>query len=269
MVRVLRWFGLVMSSLFALGGVLAIAAALTREGKNQGPAITIGAMLLFVGLGGIIVLQLQVRSVRKAHERIRGTMTAIAGGAFDAPARVGEGYDGAWLIGPFGALSTAYDGANFTVAEGTARGARVTIASHPSVVGRQMFETCHVYSYVAVDAPGAVGPFRLDEQAGGTKLIASIAGARDVEVGDPVFDRTFLVDADQAVATRILDAGLRARLVSLRGQVPLVSQDFGAGRMALALNAGNLVIRWPGELSLDFAVALRDLLLDLRARFTA
>jgi hypothetical protein len=238
-----------------------------RQRPGAGAAYGMGAVLIVMGGFTIAILLIQARSLRQAQERVHRTIVDVAARAFDAPPRVVDGYDGAWLIGPLGGMSTLYDGKNFTMAEGTARGARLIVASHPSVAGRQMFEQCHVYSYVAVDAPGVSTPFRLSEQAAGTKFIASVVGSRDVEIGDPAFDQTFLIDSDAAFAARVLDPGLRARLIALRAQVRLVSQDFGAGRMTLALNGGSLVLRWPGELSVDFTIGLRDLLLDLRARF--
>ncbi|HVY48798.1 MAG TPA: hypothetical protein VHB21_23075 [Minicystis sp.] len=267
--RVGRYVGWVFGAIFGGFGLFMLTLAVLGLGKKPDLLWAPGAVFALVGLSLIGAIEFQVSRLRAARRAVHATVAAVAERLFDTPARVTDGYDGSALMGPFGAWSTSFDGANFTAAEGTSKGAKLLVASHPSVVGRQMFELYHVYSYVIVDVPGVWTTFMLTEQDGATKLFSKLGGGRDVEVGDAAFDQAFIVDADPDVAARVLDPSIRERLMRLRGQVASVSQDWGAGRMSVGLGARGLGIRWPGELSVAFAEALRDLLLDMRARLLA
>jgi hypothetical protein len=234
-----------------------------RRGPLLGIAVFNGALAI-IAYG---VFQVQFRAVRKATERVRASMGAIAGKLFDAPVPVLDRYDGSELIGPWGGMSRGLDGDTWSAAEGDWKGARLLVASHPSVVGRQMFEMYHVYSYVVVDVPGVKQPFTVTEEAGAFgNLFTGASNAPKVEFEDPAFEKAWLVHSEPGFAKRVLDGSVRLRLLELREQVKNVSQDFAQGRMSLRLDSRGLIVRWPGELNAHFAGFMRDLLMDLRGK---
>ncbi len=175
-------------------------------------------------------------------------------------------FDGTPLLGGMGDMIRFIDGANWPAVRGTFHGAQLLVASHASVAGRQMMEMYHVYSYVAVDLAGFAGTFTLLERSAMMKFL--LPGARDVKIGDPAFEGSWVVDADEALAHRVLTPTIRARLVDLRSKVSSVSVDFAQGRMSVYVTPVGLTVRWPGELSVELAAFMRDLLLDMRAGLT-
>ncbi len=255
----------VVFGLFTLAG--AVTAAMNWHRGPSALIIFIVPLVLLVASVG--AFQLQFRLMRKHGERVRAAMDAIAAKVFDAPAAVRPGYDMTVTSGAMGAAASAMEVDTGFTADGRCRGARVSVASHASTLGRQVGEFVHVYSHVVVDMQGYAERFHLTKQGAGS-MIARAAGMKhDVKVGDAAFDQAWNIDADEDVAREALAPSVRARLMELRARVGAVSQDFGVGTMSVILTPHGLAIRWPGPIDPALAVFMRDLLLDMRERILA
>jgi hypothetical protein len=200
-----------------------------------------------------------------------GNIEAVAKELFDTPGAIRPGYD---LSVTAGAAVAAFAGSfesdvGFTT-DGTYRGARVSIASHASVMGRQMGEFHHTYSHVVVDVLGMTKKFRLAREGVGAKLARATGIAKDAEIGEEAFDKTFTIDVDDAaLAKSVLDESIQRRIMDLQSKVGLVSIDSGVGGMSILLTNQGLALRWPGDITPELARFIRDLLLDMRQRLLA
>src|SRR5439155_1086504 len=153
--------------------------------------------------------------------------------------------------------------------DGKCGGVRVSVASHASTLGRQFGEFSHIYSYVCVDMLGLATRFNLTKQGAGSLIGRATGMMKDANIGDAGFDGMWNVDADEALAREVLDESIRKRLIDLRGMVGQVSQDFSVGTMSIVLTHHGLALRWPGEMTVELASYIRDLLTDMRTRMLA
>ena len=232
-------------------------------------------------LGGIVPLVMaaafywlferQIRSYAQAGAAVKASIEACAKSVFDAPGPVTEAYDLHATTTSALVAGFAYEATNnaaFTT-EGTFRDARVSVASHVSVMGRQLGEFHHTYSHVLVDMLGLNRPFKLSREGAAAKLAKAVGGMTDATVGEEDFDKTFIVGTDPAFAKAVLDESIRKRLLHMQSQVKNVSIDSGVGCMTLVLTKKGLALRWPGEMTPELAIFTRDLLLDMRANMLA
>jgi hypothetical protein len=167
------------------------------------------------------------------------------------------------------AYVTAFDSSRGFTTVGEYEGVRVQVGSHASVAGRQMGEFSHVYSHVCVDVLGATEPFYLVKQSVGGTVAKMVGVVKDVAIGDEAFDKAWIIHADQALARDVLDASIRARMDDLQSKVSMVSLDFAQGHMRVVLTRHGLAIRWPGPMTPELAIFMRDLLVDMRTRILA
>ncbi len=236
-----------------MGATVAMSvAAAVLSGKPMALSLAVVSALVFSI--PILILRYQLNRLKQAGARIRANLEAIAKECFDSPANVRDGYDLSVTMpeGPAALVSSVDTQIGFT-ADGTFGGARVSIASHESVAGRQGGEMSHTYS--------------LKREGLGSRLKRAIGASSDVQTGDQAFDETFVVTADDALARYVLgDESVRARLLHLQSQVSTVSSDVGTGGMSIFASKHGLALRWPGDISPKLAKLARDLLLDMRAR---
>ncbi len=262
-----RIFQLLMTGILA-----SVGALLTVSGLLQGHmfAVVPGVVCLSMAAFTYAMVEFQLRSLARRLASVRQNIEAVALVAFDSPSRVEAGYDLSMTMAPvLMAWVAAMDAGDGFTTSGVYKGVPVAVGSHVSVQGRQMFELHHVYSYVAVDAAGIDVRFTLTNQ-GPFKLFSKLLSDKgDVQIGDEVFDRTWMVDTDDALAKDVYDAGVRARLMKLKELVGIVSSDFAYGSMSLILTRRGLALRWPGDMSPELASYVRDLLLDMRANILA
>lgn len=250
-----------------MGATVAMSvAAAVLSGKPMALSLAVVSALVFSI--PILILRYQLNRLKQAGARIRANLEAIAKECFDSPANVRDGYDLSVTMpeGPAALVSSVDTQIGFT-ADGTFGGARVSIASHESVAGRQVGEMSHTYSHVVVDLLGLQTTFSLKREGLGSRLKRAIGASSDVQTGDQAFDETFVVTADDALARYVLgDESVRARLLHLQSQVSTVSSDVGTGGMSIFASKHGLALRWPGDISPKLAKLARDLLLDMRAR---
>jgi len=126
-----------------------------------------------------------------------------------------------------------------------------------------------VYSHVCVDVLGATEPFYLVKQSVGGTVAKMVGAVKDATLGDEAFDKAWIIHADQALARDVLDGSIRARLDDLQSKVSQVSLDFAQGHMHVVLTRHGLAIRWPGPMTPELALFMRDLLVDMRTRILA
>jgi hypothetical protein len=257
-IRIIRVLQVFMASIF-----LFIAWALARHGNGA------SIMPALFGILPIIVFEYQIRGIRKAGEKVKASIAACAKSVFEASATIREGYDidATTTMAAFNPLMREpNNGAAFTT-EGKFRGARVSVASHVSLVGRQFGEFHHTYSHVLVDVLGLEKSFRITRERAGTKLSKAIGVTKDVSVGDKAFDDMFVVEADDDLARAVLDDSIRERIMQVQSKVGNVSNDLGAvGGMNILLTNRGLALRWPGAIDPRLARLFRDLLIDMRER---
>ena len=270
MKKPLRILQLVFVAIWALS-TLALLPLVVRRWDVAGPQVLILPIMLFVLMAlpaGMI--EMQFRSLKRKGARVREAIDAIAPRVFDQPAPVQPGYDlSVTMPAGMASLVTAFDAGDGFTTSGVFRGVSVSVASHVSRVGRQLGELNHVYSHVVVDVLGATPTFALTRQGAGS-FVGKMAGVtRDVKIGDEAFDARWMINSDEPLARAVLDDSIRARLTEMRSKVTLVSQDWGPGGMSVILTRHGLAIRWPGEMSPELAVYVRDLLIDMRTRMLA
>lgn len=265
-----RIMQVVFGALFGLVGLLGVVTALTHwDGGAGAKGLVLSAVPLLLAVVAVGVFELQIRGLKRSGQRIRESVEAIAAKLFDAPAEVRPGYDLSVTAGRMAAAASSMETDVGFTADGTFGGARVSVASHVSTLGRQIGELSHVYSHVVVDAHGLTTTFRLSREGAGSMLARATGLASDAKVGDAEFDATWSVDCDEALARAVLDESIRRRLMDLQGKVGLVSQDFGVGTMSVILTSHGLALRWPGPIDVALATYVRDLLLDMRTRLLA
>lgn len=268
--RLQRVMQIVIGSLFGVSALGLLAVAVARA-PVDGPKVFLPPLVAAaIGAMAVGLFQLQFRGLRKKGEAVRASVDACAARVFDAPGAVRPGYDLSVTMTPGMAawVSGVDSDVGFTT-EGQHRGARVSVASHVSVAGRQMGEFSHVYSYVCVDVLGATEPFYLTKQGAFSAVTNATGLSHDVKIGDAAFDAAWNVSADPALAKDVLDDSIRARLAELRARVPSVSMDMAQGTMSVILTKSGLAIRWPGPMPPELAIFMRDLLLDMRERILA
>lgn len=263
-----RFLQLLLAGVFGLAGIALIVSGFMRGTPTAG----------FVGLvpllmGGIFywILEKQIRSYAAAGLAVKANIEACSKAVFDAPGQVVEAYDiqattTSMIVAGFAREAT--NKAAYTT-EGTFRDARVSVASHVSVMGRQLGEFHHTYSHVLVDVLGLARTFKLSREGAAAKLAKAVGGMTDATVGEQDFDKTFIVGTDPAFARAVLDESIRRRLLHMQSQVKNVSIDSGVGCMTLTLTRKGLALRWPGEMTPELAIFIRDLLLDMRANMLA
>ena len=256
----------VLTGIFGTLGVVGLVSGLVTG--NPG-ALVMGAVMLLTAGIGFGAFELQRRGLLKKGERVRTNIEAIAAKAFDAPARVQQGYDMGVTSGAMAPMMTAMESDVGFTADGTVSGTRVSIASHASTLGRQLGEFSHVYSYVLVDMRGLQTRFRLSKEGAGALIARATGLSNDTKVGDATFDATWNVDVDDELAREVLDESIRARLMELESKVGLVSQNFGVGTMSLLLTGKGLALRWPGDIDPPLAAFITRMLLDLREKILA
>jgi hypothetical protein len=268
--KLARVLQVVIGSLCTLGILSTLPLVVSRWPIAGASTLILPIMLFVFAAATVGTMEVQIRSLRSKGARVRKEIDAIAARVFDRPAAVRPGYDLSVTMPAATAsfVSTFDAGTGFTTA-GEFRGVSVSVASHVSRVGRQLGEMSHVYSHVVVDVLGADTRFVLTRQ-GAAAVLGRVSGVtRDVKVGDDAFDAMWNVDADEGLARAVLDPSIRARLMELKSRVSLVSQEWGPGGMSVILTSHGLAIRWPGEFNVEFAVAIRDLLIDMRTRMLA
>lgn len=269
----MRWMRYVQIAFGAIFGLLTLflfVVALVRFDADHAGRLFIPLVSGLPGLLVVLMLEAQIRSYRKKDAAVRASIEQCAARVFDAPAPVRPEYDmSVTTTAGMAALAAAWDGSRGSTTVGEYKGVRVQVASHASVAGRQMGEFSHVYSHVCVDVLGAAEPFYLVKQSmGGT--VAKMAGVvKDVTIGDEAFDKAWIIHADQALARDVLDPSIRARLDDLQSKVSQVSIDMAQGHMHVVLTRHGLAIRWPGEMTPELAIFMRDLLIDMRTRILA
>ena len=254
MLAKLRYLPLIASGVMFVAALVGLAA-----GMPVGAVAAYG-VIASLGLGAYGVTQ---RRVRKALARSAATMAVISRRAFDAPALVEAKFESsltgtAGLLAPGGTMSPLQ---GFT-ATGTSGGVPIKIATGTSANARQRFELHHTYSYVMVDAENAAGRFRFLGRDAYFKWGKLFGDMPDRPIGDPAFDREWVVSGDPDIARAVMDDALRAELSALQVHAHQVSEV----GMSVELNALGLVVRWPSELDENMAMRLRDLALKIRGR---
>jgi hypothetical protein len=263
-----RVMQLLLTGIFGLAG-LGVAVSALVSGHVGAAAAGLVPLVMAVVFYGIF--EIQIRSFARAGAEVRKAIEACSRSVFEAPGRLLEGYDldattTSALVAGF--AREANNDAAFTT-EGAYRDAKVSVASHVSVVGRQMGEFHHTYSHVLVDVLGLDRPFRISREGAAAKVAKAMGAMTDVSVGDEGFDKTFMVGTDDAFAKAVLDDGIRRRLLELQSKVKNVSIDSGVGCMSVTLTKKGLALRWPGDITPELAIFIRDLLLDMRANMLA
>lgn len=265
--RILRWL---IGSIFGLASLSMLLAILTNPRPTPIiPAILMVLVPLLIGAVPVGILEAQVRSVEQAGEVCRRNIEAVAGALFDVPGRVREGYDLTVTNPATGDVVSRLDTDKGYTTDGTFGGARVSVASHASMIGRQVGEMFHTYSHVLVDVLGMQKQLSVRHEGVGARVGRAMGVVDDATVGDETFDATFVVDADEELARAVFDDDVRRKLLELEGKVSFVSSKIGAGGMSLVLTKHGLALRWPGDMTPELARFVRDLLLDMRAKILA
>lgn len=253
-----------LSSLFLLFAVMA-----SSRPTPLAAAVLMVLAPLLIGAIPVGALEFQMRSVEKAGEVCRKNIESIAGALFDAPGLVREGYDLTVTNPATGDIVSRVDTDRGYTTDGTFGGARVSVGSHASVVGRQVGEMHHTYSHVLVDMLGMQKVLSLRHEGVGARLGRAMGVVNDATVGDQTFDKTFVVDAEEELARAVFDEDIRKRLLDLENKVSLVSSRIGPGGMSVVLTKHGLALRWPGDITPELARFVRDLLLDMRVKILA
>ncbi len=265
--RWMRWVQVGFGTLFGLVSLFLLVVAVIRFDPNHAGVLGMPLATLVPGALVVGILELQIRSVRTKDQRVRGSIEQCARQVFDAPGTLRPEYDVSVTASPrVAAFTESFDGRGGFTTDGVYKGVRVSVASHASIAGRQMGEFSHIYSYVCVDVLGATEPFFLTRQGAFGSVATAIGLVKDVQIGDSAFDGAWIIHADQALARDVLDESIRARLNELESKVSLVSINMAQGAMSVVLTRHGLAIRWPGEMSPELAMFMRDLLIDMRAR---
>jgi hypothetical protein len=251
MARALRHFRtieIVVSGLF-----VAIAAICAAAGQPI-------AVAVFLGIAGIAVLlfEWRLRAHRRVLARVRAALERIGQRELDGAAvQLRDPDDAAAELaggGVLGALIASRTTRMFVAGTRDGRGLEIGTAIMAARDGDQ------TVSYVRVVERDLPGRFRLMTRG----LLASMAKRGSdlpaVTTGDAGFDERWLLVAGDDRWRAVLDAGLRARLVELAGRVGWMQ----AAR--LEATAAGVVAAWPGELSADWLVTLRDLAITVHDR---
>lgn len=260
-----------------LGRVYAVAFALMAV------AVAVGCMVLsepeaalaalapaVVGLVVWARLTTLVKTAREAARVAREGVAASAKATFDAPADVRSGYDHeATNTGPLMMRMKTDDPETAFTAVGRFGDINVAIGSHVSILGRQNDESHHTYSQVIVDVLGLDKPFRLTHEFVTARLGKHLGTLQDIDLGDAEFDAAFLLASDDEFCRAVLDESIRKRLLSLQADAKKVSVQMGVGNLSVLLSKRGLALHWPGEMTPERAVEIRDLLVDMRANMLA
>lgn len=268
--RWMRYVQVAFGSLFGLVTLFLLVVAIIRFDPAHPGRLALPFLFGLPGAFVVGMLELQYRSFRNKNRHVREAIERCAARVFDAPGTVRPEYDMTVTNTPGAAAMAGFvDGRGGYTAQGEHRGVRVSVGSHASVAGRQLGEFNHVYSHVCVDVLGSNEPFFMTKQGVFGSVAKAVGVVKDVPIGDAAFDAAWIIHADQALARDVLDASIRARLTDLASKVSLVSNNFAQGVMSVLLTRHGLAIRWPGEMSPELAIFMRDLLVDMRTRLLA
>jgi len=249
--RYVRVLEVVIPGFFALIGVVLLAS-----GKPAG--------LVFVGFALLAVLAFEwrLRAHRRTLARVRGGLEEVGRRAFDAPVAVadrapGEHVERVAANKMFASMLARRSARMFL--HGRWQGRDVELGT--AVIAARDFD--QLVSYACVLDPRPLGSFRAMTRGAVSRVARIGMDKHPVATGDEAFDDAWVVDTDEATCRAVLDEGIRAKLVELRAQVPRL------GVASIEATADGLVVRFPGELSAEWAANLRDLAFTLHDRLAA
>ncbi|MFO0740261.1 MAG: hypothetical protein U0270_30460 [Labilithrix sp.] len=268
--RTKRLLQLFFTGVFGLFGLALLVTALVAGHGGAGAA---GAAVVPLVMAGIFygIFEVQIRSFARAGLAVKSSIEACAKTVFDEPSTIAEGYDlDATTTNQLmaGFAREANNDAAFTT-QGRRGDVKISVASHVSMMGRQIGEFHHTYSHVLVDMLGLNKTFRVTRERVSSKLGKALGATNDVKTGDQAFDDLFVIDTDEKLARAVFDDSIKKRLTSLQGQVASVSTDMGVGGMGIVMTNRGLALRWPGEITPELAAFIRDLLIDMREKILA
>ncbi len=246
---VMRWLQYVIPGFVALIGVLAFVGGVWPAG------------LVILGLAGVFFLlfQLRFRAHRRNTTRVRAGLEQLGKTSFDAPAAVE-------VRGPDDHAETLASSSAFArmiarrstrvFVRGKSQGRELELGT--AVVAARDWDQYVSYACAVDAAPRAM--FRAMTRGALTRLARIGMDKREVATGDKAFDDAWVVDADEATARAVLDDATRARLMELQKQMPMM--------MVASVEATprGLVVRFPTELSAEWAANLRELAFSMHDR---
>ncbi|MBK7398944.1 MAG: hypothetical protein IPJ34_22305 [Myxococcales bacterium] len=200
----------------------------------------------------------RIRGFRRSVARHRGVRR---GGRkdFDAPATVAQRSEGAFEAEVAGNPSFAHLMAGRSArlyVKGTWKGRAIDLGT--SVVPGRDFDLFVSHAFVETDRP--LPSFRVMTRGTLTSLSRLGMATTPTETGDAAFDREWVVDADHAVATKVLDAPLAGPLLELQTRIGWM------GVASIESIKSGLIVRWPAEVSASSAADLRDLAIQIADR---
>lgn len=239
-----------------VGLLLAIGTTILLNPRaNRGAAIFVYAFALF----GLAMFEWRIRGFRRSVARVTEALAEVGRKDFDAPAVVEQRSEGAFeaevAANPSFAHLMAGRSARLYV-KGTWQGRRVDLGT--SVVPGRDFDLFVSHAFVETDRP--LPSFRVMTRGALTSLSRLGMATTPTETGDAAFDREWVVDADPAVATKVLDAPLRKTLLELQTRIGWM------GVASIESIKSGLIVRWPAEVSASSAAYLRDLAMQIADR---